>query len=247
MRDIEGILVNENFTLKDVLEILDSTAKQICLVVDDQKRLIGTINDGDIRRALLKNVPLTSPIDNVYFKTPTTANINDSRASMIELCKARKVHQLPLIDDAGVVVGLEVLDELAGAQKRKNKVILMVGGLGTRLRPLTDTVPKPMLPVGGKPMLQIIVEQLVGYGFSDLIMCVGYKAELIQEFFGDGKAFGANIQYVLEKERMGTAGALSLLSAAQQPAEAFVVMNGDLQENLFTPLVPESYAVDDQR
>ena len=108
----------------------------------------------------------------------------------------------------------------------------MVGGLGTRLRPLTETTPKPMLHVGGKPILQTIVEKFVNYGFVDIIMCVGYKSTIIQDYFGDGSRFGANIEYVLENKRMGTAGALSLLNETQLPKEPFFVMNGDLLTNV---------------
>ncbi|MCF6173216.1 MAG: NTP transferase domain-containing protein [Campylobacteraceae bacterium] len=108
----------------------------------------------------------------------------------------------------------------------------MVGGLGTRLRPLTETTPKPMLPVGGKPILQTIVERFASYGFVNIVMCVGYKSNIIQDYFGDGSRFGVNIEYVLENKRMGTAGALSLLSDAQKPKEPFFVMNGDLLTNM---------------
>ena len=128
------------------------------------------------------------------------------------------------------MVGLEILDELIAKKAKPNKVVLMVGGLGTRLWPLTESTPKPMLPVGGKPILQTIVEKFVGYGFVNIVMCVGYKSNIIQDFFGDGSRFGANIDYVLEDKRMGTAGALSLLP--HRPAEPFFVMNGDLLTNV---------------
>jgi NDP-sugar pyrophosphorylase family protein len=108
----------------------------------------------------------------------------------------------------------------------------MVGGLGTRLRPLTDKTPKPMLPVGGKPILQTIVEKFASYGFVNIVMCIGYKSHIIQEFFEDGSRFGVNIEYIVEEKRMGTAGALSLLSEEQKSKEPFFVMNGDLLTNV---------------
>ena len=134
------------------------------------------------------------------------------------------------MDNDGNLIGIEVLDELVVRKSKTNKVVLMVGGLGTRLRPLTENIPKPMLNVGGKPILQTIIEKFVSYGFVNIVMCVGYKSDVIQDFFGDGMKFGANIEYVFEEKRMGTAGALSLLRT--KPDEPFFVMNGDLLTNV---------------
>ena len=228
MRNINDIIIGSNFLLKDVLRIIDKSSKQIGLVLDENKKLLGTISDGDIRRALLSNISLDDTIENVYFKKPTVANINDSKEEIINLCKIKKIHQIPIVDNDNVVVGLEVLDELIGTSVKQNKAVLMVGGLGMRLRPLTDLTPKPMLYVGGKPILQTIVEKFVSYGFVEIIMCVGYRSNVIQDFFEDGSKFGANIKYIHEEKRLGTAGALSLLTNEQKPNEPFFVMNGDL-------------------
>ncbi len=230
MKNIQDIIVREDATIIDVLKIIDKSSKQVALVVDKDQKLLGTISDGDIRRAILDNVSLTESIKNIYYKTPTIANINDTREEIINICVTKKIHQIPIVDNDGNLVGLEILDELIGKKSKKNKVVLMVGGLGTRLRPLTQNTPKPMLPVGGKPILQTIVEKFVSYGFINIVMCLGYKSNIIQEFFGDGGKFGANIEYVVEDNRMGTAGALSLLS--EQPNKPFFVMNGDLLTNV---------------
>jgi len=232
MENIKDIIVNKETLLREVLKIIDESSKQICLVLDKNKKLLGTINDGDIRRALLNNISLDDTVENIYFQTPTVANINDSKETMLNICKVKKIHQIPIVDDDNNIVGLEILDELIGSSSKPNKVILMVGGLGTRLRPLTENTPKPMLPVGGKPILQTIVEKFVSYGFVNIIMCIGYKSHVIQDFFEDGSKFGANIEYVLEDKRMGTAGALSLLNDTQKPTEPFFVMNGDLLTNV---------------
>ena len=228
MQNINDIVIGSNFLLKDVLKIIDKSAKQLCLVLDENKKLLGTISDGDIRRALLGNISLDDTIENVYFKKPTVANINDSKEEIINLCKRKKIHQIPIVDNNNVIVGLEILDELIGTSVKQNKAVLMVGGLGMRLRPLTDVTPKPMLDVGGKPILLTIVEKFVSYGFVEIIMCVGYRSNVIQDFFEDGSKFGANIKYIHEEERLGTAGALSLLTNEQKPNEPFFVMNGDL-------------------
>jgi len=232
MHKIINILVSENDKVIDVIKIIESGVKQIALVVDSNNKLLGTVNDGDIRRALLNNISLDNTIENIYFKTPTVAHINDSKETILNICKTKKIHQIPIVDSENNLVGLEILDELICSSIKSNKVVLMVGGLGTRLRPLTDNTPKPMLPVGGKPILQTIVEKFVSYGFVNIIMCVGYKSSIIQNFFEDGSKFGAKIEYILEDKRMGTAGALSLLSDSQRPKEPLFVMNGDLLTNV---------------
>ncbi len=230
MKNIQDIIVYEDTSIIDVLNIIDKSSKQLALVVDKKQKLLGTLSDGDIRRALLNNISLSDSIRDIYFKTPTVANINDSKEEITNICVTKKIHQIPIVDNGGNLVGLEILDELIAKKAKPNKVVLMVGGLGTRLWPLTESTPKPMLPVGGKPILQTIVEKFVGYGFVNIVMCVGYKSNIIQDFFGDGSRFGANIDYVLEDKRMGTAGALSLLP--HRPAEPFFVMNGDLLTNV---------------
>jgi len=230
--DINVIKLTRKSTIKEALKIIDFGAIRIALVVDEDDRLIGTISDGDIRRAILQNNTIESTIENVYYKTPTVANINDTKEDIVNLCMTKNIYQIPVIDEESRVVTVEVLDKLLKVKEFDNKVVLMVGGLGTRLRPLTDNTPKPMLPVGGKPILQTIVEKFASYGFVNIIMCIGYKSETIQNFFGDGSKFGVKIEYVIEEKRMGTAGALSLLTEKQKPKKPFFVMNGDLLTNI---------------
>ena len=229
MKNIEDITVKESISILEVMKIIDESSKQIAIVIDENNKLLGTISDGDIRRALLKNIPLTESVKEIYFKTPTVASINDSREEIINICKVKKIHQIPIVDSKGNLVGLEILDELISKEKKLNKVVLMVGGLGTRLQPLTENIPKPMLEVGNKPILQTIVEKFAEYGYLDIVMCINYKSHVIKDYFGDGAEFGVNIEYVSEKDRMGTAGALSLLK--DKPQEPFFVMNGDLLTN----------------
>ena len=230
MKNIEDITVKDSISILEVMKIIDESSKQIAIVTDENNKLLGTISDGDIRRALLKNIPLTESVKEIYFKTPTVASINDSREEIINICKVKKIHQIPIVDSKGNLVGLEILDELISKEKKLNKVILMVGGLGTRLQPLTENIPKPMLEVGNKPILQTIVEKFAEYGYLNIVMCINYKSHVIKDYFGDGTEFGVNIEYVSEKDRMGTAGALSLLK--DKPQESFFVMNGDLLTNV---------------
>ena len=230
MKDIQKIKLTADSTIKEALEIIDLGAVKFAIVVDTDDKLIGTLSDGDIRRAILDGKTLGDKIENIYFKEPTVANINDTREEVMSLCVSKKVYQIPVVDNEGRVVSIDLLDELLKPEVHINKVVLMVGGLGSRLRPLTENTPKPMLHVGGKPILQTIVEKFVSYGFVNIVMCVGYKSNIIQDFFEDGSKFGASIEYVLEKKRMGTAGALSLLET--KPDEPFFVMNGDLLTNV---------------
>ena len=230
MKNIEKIKLTVNSTIKEALQIIDLGAVKFAIVVDKDDKLIGTLTDGDIRRAILDGKALDTTIKTVYFKEPTVVNVNNTKEEIINLCTSKKIYQIPVVDNVGRVVSINLLDELLKPEVHDNKVILMVGGLGTRLRPLTENTPKPMLHVGGKPILQTIVEKFVSYGFVNIVMCVGYKSNIIQDFFEDGSKFGANIEYILEDKRMGTAGALSLLNS--KPNEPFFVMNGDLLTNV---------------
>ena len=224
------ITVNKNQTIKEALKIIDQGAVKIAIVLDDTKKVIGTLTDGDIRRGLLNGLTLESYIDNLYFKTPTLANINDSKESIIQKAITKKLYQIPIVDDEGKLVDIEDLATLLKVTTKRNRIILMAGGLGTRLRPLTEDIPKPLLKVGNKPILETIIENFVKYGFINITISVNYKADMIKEYFGDGSKLGVNIDYIEETKRLGTAGALSLIK--QRPQEPFFVMNADLLTNV---------------
>ena len=230
MKNIEVIKLKQNATIKEALGIIDSGAMQIALVVDDNDKLIGTLTDGDIRRGILRGLDLDSSIETIVFKEPAVAKISSTKEEILKIALSKKLHQIPIVDDNGIVLDLKEIEELVEPKIKTNRVILMVGGLGTRLRPLTQDMPKPMLKVGNKPILQTIVEKFAEYGFVNITMCVNFNASIIRDYFGDGKEFGVNIDYVLEEKRMGTAGALSLLK--ERPSEPFFVMNGDLLTNV---------------
>lgn len=230
MKNIQNIKLKKNATIKEALKIIDSGAMQIALVVEDNDKLIGTLTDGDIRRGLLKGLDLDSSIESIIFKTPTIATISDTKEEILKIALSKKLHQIPIVDERGKIVGIQEIEELVKPKEKTNKAVLMVGGLGTRLRPLTEDTPKPMLKVGNKPILQTIVEKFAEYGYTNIVMCVNYKSHVIQDYFGDGSKFGVNIEYILEEQRMGTAGALSLLK--EKPTEPFFVMNGDLLTNV---------------
>jgi len=230
MKKIDKIVITPNSTIREALQIIDSGAMRIALVVDADGTLLGTLTDGDIRRALLKGLELGDTIETVTFKAPMVCSVNDSREQILQKAVRHKIFQIPVVDPEGKVIGIEVVDELFRPAGRPNKVVLMVGGLGTRLRPLTEEKPKPLLEVGNKPILETIIENFAKYGFTNIILSVNYKAEMIERHFGDGSAFGVNIEYVRETKRMGTAGALSLIR--ERLNEPFFVMNGDLLTNV---------------
>ena len=230
MRIVTDIKLRINSTIKDALQTINNGGLQIAIVVDENDSLVGTVTDGDIRRGLLNGLDLNSSVSLVVHKSPSIASVGDTKESILKIALAKKLHKIPLIDELGKLVGIEDIEDIIKPASKTNKVILMVGGLGTRLRPLTQDTPKPMLKVGNKPILQTIVEKFAEYGFVNITMCVNFNAGIIKDYFGDGKEFGVNIDYILEQKRMGTAGALSLLK--ERPNEPFFVMNGDLLTNV---------------
>jgi len=230
MIDTSKISLRVNSTIADALGVINSGAVKIALVVDSDNKLLGTLSDGDIRRALLRKESLNETINGVYFKNPTTANKGSSKEDLLRSCLINGITQVPIIDEDWKVIDLFVIDDGLLKKQHKNHVVLMVGGLGTRLRPLTENTPKPMLEVGGKPILETIVKRFVDSGFTNITMCLGYKSNVIRDYFRDGDDFGANIDYIVEDRRMGTAGALTLLN--KKLINPFFVMNGDLLTNI---------------
>ena len=230
MRIVNDIKLSVNSTIKDALQTINNGGLHVAIVVDENDALVGTVTDGDIRRGLLNGLDLNSSVSLVVHKSPSIASVGDTKESILKIALAKKLHKIPLVDELGKLVGIEDIEDIIKPVGKTNRVILMVGGLGTRLRPLTQDTPKPMLKVGNKPILQTIVEKFAEYGFVNITMCVNFNASIIRDYFGDGKEFGVNIDYVLEQKRMGTAGALSLLK--ERPSEPFFVMNGDLLTNV---------------
>jgi dTDP-glucose pyrophosphorylase len=213
-------------TIKDVMSHLDKKALGIVLVVDEQYRLLGTITDGDVRRAILRGLSLESPADQIMNKTPKIIRAGIENEEAIRIMGDIKVEHLPVVDENEIVVDLKILHDIVQPERKDNWVVLMAGGLGTRLYPLTENTPKPLLKVGGKPLLEIILEGFVRQGFHKFYISVNYKAEMIEDYFGDGSRWGVQVRYLRENKRMGTAGALTL--APESNGLPMIVMNGDL-------------------
>ena len=212
-------------------EVLTSSSMRIVLVVDKENRLLGTITDGDIRRALMAGSAMSSLVTSVMQKNPIAVNQGDSRRKALQIMREKDLLHLPVLDAKGVVVGLETVRDLLFKEQRPNPVLLMAGGFGKRLYPLTREVPKPLLPVGEKPILQTILEQLAEGGFSQFFLAVHYRAEQVRAHFGDGSKWGVRIEYLEERQPLGTAGALSLLDQTMIDAP-LLMMNGDLLTRL---------------
>ena len=226
MNQWQNAVVAPEAPLRDAIARIDKAGFQLALVTDGHGRLAGTLSDGDVRRAILRGCDLATPTSSVMNPHPTTALAGATKEELLALMRRKVLRQLPLVDESGRIVDLATLDELAGVAERTNWVVLMAGGLGTRLQPLTNDTPKPMLPVSGKPILENILESFAEQGFRKFFFSVNYLADAVRGHFGDGARWGVDIQYLVEDKRLGTAGALSLLP--QRPAEPLIVMNGDL-------------------
>jgi len=226
MKDWKKTLINPETPIIEAIKIIDEGALQISLVVDHDRRLVGIITDGDIRRALLKGLGIDQPVNLIMSKNFTTASINATREYILALMKEKDLRHVPLLDEHGRVADLKILHDIIQLPEKENLVVLMAGGLGTRLQPLTDDCPKPLLKIGGKPLLEIIIENFIGYGFKKFYISINYKAEMIEAFLGDGSRLGIDIKYLREETKMGTAGSLTLLP--EIPADPIIVMNGDV-------------------
>jgi dTDP-glucose pyrophosphorylase len=219
-------LIDERATIKEVMVALDRGALEIALVIDKQGRLLGTCTDGDVRRALLAGFGFDSPISIHMQREFVAVAPHVARAEVLDLMRARHIQQVPVVNPDGVLSGLHLMRELIGSVERPNWAVLMAGGKGSRLRPLTETLPKPMIPVAGRPILERLVLHLVGYGIGRIFISTNYLGEMVEAFFGDGSQYGCTIEYLREDLPLGTGGSLALLP--EPPEHPLIVMNGDL-------------------
>ncbi|NQU61764.1 MAG: CBS domain-containing protein [Rhodospirillales bacterium] len=223
----QATLIAPGKTVRDAIETIQNSGGQICLVAGDDRVLLGTITDGDVRRGLLNGLDLDTPVEKVMNKKPHSISPNADPAKVQALMKKDLLRQIPAVDEQGRVVGLYHINDFESGQiSRNNWVVLMAGGLGTRLKPLTEDNPKPLLPVGDKPILETILEGFIEQNFRKFYISVNYKAAAIKVHFGNGEKWGVEIRYLEEKTRLGTAGALQLIP--ETPDHPLFVMNGDL-------------------
>jgi dTDP-glucose pyrophosphorylase len=232
MNELEQVTVSPNNSVRQVMECIDRSAKGIALVLDEQRHLIGTVTDGDIRRAILAGMDLELSISELlqqrqpgFASGAITAPLGTDDTALLHLMTENGVRHIPLVDADGCVADISFLTELVKEYELPLRALVMAGGYGNRLRPLTEELPKPMLPVGNKPLLELIVEQLKQAGIRQVNVATHYKGDVIAEHFKNGEAFGVDIRYVKEDQPLGTAGALSLLEEVDEP---LLVMNGDI-------------------
>lgn len=225
---LAGAIVTPATTILETVKAIESGGIQAALVSPDGLRLAGVVTDGDIRRGILRGVALDAPVSGVMNTAPATLRLPASREQADALMMQRQIRQVPVLDPVGTIAGIyhiDIRDErLAGEDAPW--VVIMAGGRGQRLHPLTETTPKPMIPVGGQPLVETIIRTLIEQGFRRIWLSVNYMADAFRQHFGDGARLGADIRYIEEPARLGTAGALGLLP--ERPPGPFLVMNGDL-------------------
>jgi dTDP-glucose pyrophosphorylase len=226
MKNWEGALIGPATTLREALAVIDAAGCQIALIVDGDRRLLGLLSDGDARRAFLRGMVLSDTVEGAMHKNPTCAKAGDDRYSILTVMRSRGLQQLPIVDQDNVVVGLEVVSDFLALPTREQWVVVMAGGLGTRLEALTRDTPKPMLKVGSRPLLETVLRAYSDQGFRKFYLAVNYKAEQIEAHFGDGSQFGVHIRYLREEQPLGTAGALSLIR--ETVSQPWIVTNADL-------------------
>jgi dTDP-glucose pyrophosphorylase len=219
-------ILSINATIGQAIHSLNESSVKIVMVVNEANVLEGTISDGDIRRGLLRGLDLNSPLNSILHLNPLVVPLELGRDLVIQLMLANKVQQIPIVNEQRQVVGLHLWNEITFLPRRTNLMVIMAGGMGTRLQPHTENCPKPMLSLAGKPMLEHIIERAKLEGFNRFVLAIHYLGHMVESYFGDGRQLGVEIDYLREELPLGTAGALKLLSPV--PDVPFVVTNGDV-------------------
>ncbi|HME44441.1 MAG TPA: nucleotidyltransferase family protein [Syntrophorhabdales bacterium] len=224
-KQLEKFMINSTSTIRQAMESINDNWREVTLVKTDDGRIIGTITDGDIRRGLLRGLTMESPATEVMNREFVFVSPEIGRAAVLDMMKALVIRQMPIIDSYGKLVGIHFLNDLLGTEIKPNIAVIMAGGRGTRLRPLTESCPKPMIQVAGRPILERVLLHLVSYGIRKVFISINYMADKIESHFGDGSRFACSIEYLREEKALGTGGALSLLP--RDIEHPIVVVNGD--------------------
>lgn len=226
--NINLLTINEKKTIKEAIKQLNENRLQILAVVNQDNILTGTITDGDIRRTILNNISFDEPLSVIMNKTPKFV-FADENQKAYNLMLKYKLKAVPVVDKDKKVIGLVRIEDYLGAKKeyeeKSNYIFIMAGGKGTRLDPFTKILPKPLIPIGDKPIIEVIMRNFRKYGFNNFIISLNYKADYIKIYFSENPD-GYNISYTLEKEALGTAGAIRL--AREELKETFIVSNCDV-------------------
>ncbi|WP_312484572.1 nucleotidyltransferase family protein [Stutzerimonas nitrititolerans] len=231
MKRWHTVLLPPTATIREAMRMLDKGSQRIVLICDAEKKLLGTVTDGDTRRGLLADANMQDPVRSVMNPNPVSVTDKTSREQRLKLMKQHDLTAIPILDNNKRVLSLETLHQAMQPEPRDNPVFIMAGGFGTRLQPLTDHCPKPMLRVGDKPMLEHLIDQFISHGFHNFYISTHYLPEVIRRYFGDGSRWGVSIQYVHEDKPLGTGGALGLLPK-NLPQLPLIMMNGDVLTKL---------------
>lgn len=222
----QAFTIRETSSVRDAIEAINLGGIQLAVVADGGQHVIGLVTDGDIRRAILAGASLQDSVEPHFKRSFISVDATAGRAEVLELMRCRDIRHVPVLDSERRLLGVHLLHALISRQTRENSVVILAGGKGTRLYPLTESVPKPMLKVAGRPILERLLLHLVGFGFQKFFLSVNYLSEQIEGHFGNGHQFGCQIEYLREKSPLGTGGPLKLLIGAVK--ESVLVLNGDL-------------------
>ena len=229
-KDWQSVLSIPEVSIVDAIKAIDKSGLRLAVVVDKDRNLLGTVSDGDIRRSIIENISMDSPVSGIMNSSPYYANKDESTASIIKKMKSNSILAIPVLDKRRVI-GLEALMLPSITKTNDNIVFIMAGGFGKRLSPHTINCPKPMLKLNGKPILETIINNFKSNGFSNFIISTHFLPEVIKDHFKDGSSMGLNIDYVYEADPLGTAGALGLLPKAI-PNKSIIMINGDILTNV---------------
>ncbi len=230
--NLQSFCITPDRTVGEAAALMDCNGLRIVVVVDQDGRLRGTVTDGDLRRAMLARLDMSQSVTSLLdrkagsaYAKPVTGPAEADRAAYLRLLQDHRLHHLPIVDAQQRVVGLVTLDEFVTGEPLPLQAVIMAGGRGKRLHPLTEQTPKPMLPVGDRPLLELIIEQLKESGIRRVNVTTHHQSEKITEHFGDGRKFGVDITYVTEDRPLGTAGGLGLMAPS---TDTMLVLNGDI-------------------
>lgn len=230
--NLKNLMVPPDITISEAVNRIFAAHKRVILVVDEETRLLGLMSDSDIRHAIVNNVDFQRPVSDVMIRRPITVLADTSDQEVLRVMEQTHCFQIPILDAERKVVGIHIINELLGMRTANHSrtAVIMAGGIGSRLAPLTDNIPKPLLTVGDQPILFTVLDSLRKAGFDDLFVSVNYKAQMIRDALENEPRFVGQIQFIEEDKPLGTAGALARLPVT--PSESFLVMNGDLLTNV---------------
>lgn len=242
MSKLEKYFIDRNSPIREAMRVIEGNDGKIALIVDENRKLLGTLTDGDIRRAVLAGHTLDTQLLHVMNKKPFFADHKEDRTILLNQMKTRHIRHIPIVDDSHIVTDIINMTDILLPESRENWVVIMAGGFGKRLMPLTENVPKPMLEVGGKPVLEILVKTFIAQGFHKFYISVNYLGGQIKDYFGNGNQYGIEIRYLEETQPLNTAGSLSLIEDI--PAQPLLLINGDIVTNVKFPEMFDFHAIE---